>query len=74
MYYPGRTVVRTIPATATSPPTPVFEDDRGVVLTVSRSLIALGYDMAGNLFDEFWPDIRRKFKGKHQDNETGSKP
>jgi len=74
LYYPGRTVVRTAPATATSPPTPVFEDDRGVVLTVSRSLIALGYDMAGNLFDEFWPDIRRKFKGKHQDSEAGSKP
>jgi len=69
--------VRTTQATATAQPTPVFEDDRGVVLTVSRSIIALGYDMAGNLFDEFWPDIRRKFKGKHQGGATGptsSKP
>ena len=70
LYYPGRTVVRTAPATATSPPTPVFEDDRGVVLTVSRSVIALGYDMAGNLFDEFWPDIHRKMKGKHGHDAT----
>ena len=73
LYYPGRAVVRTAPATATAPPMPVFEDDRGVVLTVSRSIIALGYDMAGNLFDEFWPDIRRKFKGEHNP-ESGSKP
>lgn len=71
LYYPGRTVVRTTPATATKPAMPVFEDDRGVVLTVSRSMIALGYDMAGNLFDEFWPDIHRKLKGKHGHDTTG---
>lgn len=70
LYYPGRTVVRTTPATATKPAMPVFEDDRGVVLTVSRSIIALGYDMAGNLFDEFWPDIHRKLKGKHGHDST----
>ncbi|MBS1850255.1 MAG: hypothetical protein JST79_05040 [Acidobacteria bacterium] len=34
--------------------------DRGFELTMSRSVIALGYGMAGGLFDEFWPDIHHK--------------
>jgi hypothetical protein len=39
--------------------------DRGAGLTFSRSGIALGYSMAGYVFDEFWPDIsNRIFKKK----------
>jgi hypothetical protein len=67
LYYPGNTLIRTIPATATTPATPVYENDRGVSLTVSRAAIALGYGTMGGLFDEFWPDIQRKFLHKHQD-------
>jgi|SRR5690349_10059562 len=36
------------------------DDDRGVGLTLSRAAIALGYGMAGGVFDEFWPDINKK--------------
>lgn len=61
LYYPGKTLIRTIPATATAPAIPVYENDRGLVLTISRAAIALGYGMAGGLFDEFWPDLRNKF-------------
>lgn len=60
LYYPGNTRVRTIPATATRPAIPVYENDRGFVLTLSRATIALGYGMMGGLFDEFWPDIQHK--------------
>ena len=35
--------------------------DRGVGLTFSRTGIALGYTMAGYVFNEFWPDIHHKF-------------
>lgn len=60
LYYPGNTLIRTIPATATSPAIPVYEDDRGVVLTLSRATIALGYGAVGGLFSEFWPDIESR--------------
>lgn len=60
-YYPGRTLIRTTPATATSPAIPVYEDDRGAVLTISRTAIALGYGTIGGLFDEFWPDVQKRF-------------
>jgi len=65
LYYPGRSLIRTIPATATSPAIPVYEDDRGLELTLSRTAIALGYGMIGGLFDEFWPDLNRKFLHRH---------
>jgi len=60
LYYPGNTLIRTIPATGTSPAIPVYENDRGFGLTMSRATIALGYGMIGGLFDEFWPDILNK--------------
>lgn len=67
IYYPGKSLARVIPATATSPAIPVYyESERGVSLTMSRAAIALGYGTMGGLFDEFWPDIHRKFFGKHQ--------
>ena len=72
IYYPGRSVVRVIPATATSPAIPVYEDDRGVVLTISRATIALGYGVAGGLFSEFWPDIQHKLFGKHHAQSASS--
>jgi hypothetical protein len=73
VYYPGRTLIRTIPATPTTPAIPVYEDDRGVVLTLSRSAIALGYGTIGGLFDEFWPDIHHVLFHKHKDeNRNGS--
>ena len=66
IYYPGNTRIRTIPATATTPAIPVYENDRGFVLTLSRATIALGYGMMGGLFDEFWPDIQRKLRHKRK--------
>jgi len=65
LYYPGRTLIRTIPATATSPAIPVYENDRGATLTLSRAAIAIGYGTVGSIFDEFWPDIQRKLFHKH---------
>ncbi len=50
---------------------PVYENDRGAVLTLSRSSIALGYTTMGGLFDEFWPDIHRRLARKHR-AEAGS--
>jgi len=73
IYYPGKSLARVIPATATSPAIPVYyESDRGVGLTMSRAAIALGYGTIGGLFDEFWPDIHRKFFGKHQAKSAGA--
>jgi|SRR5579863_2278621 len=60
LYYPGNTVIRTIPATTTTRAMPVYENDRGLELTLSRTSIALGYGVLGGFFDEFWPDIQRK--------------
>jgi hypothetical protein len=65
IYYPGNTLIRTIPATPSSPARPVYENDRGAGLTLSRATIALGYGTIGGLFDEFWPDIQHKFFKKH---------
>lgn len=70
LYYPGKTLTHVIPATATTPAIPIYENDRGLSLTLSRSAIALGYGVAGGLFDEFWPDIRRKISHKHAKGEA----
>ena len=69
LYYPGNSVIRTIPATPTSPAIPLYEDDRGAVLTLSRATIALGYGTLGGLFDEFWPDIATKVLHRHSKSE-----
>ena len=66
LYYPGNTLIRTIPATATSPAIPVYENERGVELTASRASLALGYGVFGGLVDEFWPDIQKKLRKKHK--------
>lgn len=73
LYYPGNTLIRTIPATATSPARPVYENDRGVTLTLSRASIALGYGILGGLFDEFWPDIQSRIFRKHHENQESSR-
>jgi len=65
-YYPGKTLIRTIPATETTPAIPVYENDRGVSLTLSRASIALAYGTLGGMFDEFWPDIHNKISHKHK--------
>jgi len=65
LYYPGRSLIHTIPATPTSPAIPVYEDDRGMELTLTRSAISLAYGTMGGVFAEFWPDLRRKFFHKH---------
>jgi hypothetical protein len=73
-YYPGNSLIRTIPATATSPARPVYENDRGVELTMSRASIALGYGVLGGIFDEFWPDIHKKlFHKNNNDVELGGR-
>ncbi|HUA16907.1 MAG TPA: hypothetical protein VMG31_16555 [Verrucomicrobiae bacterium] len=77
LYYPGRTLIRTIPATGSSPAIPVYENDRGVALTMSRASIALGYGTIGGLVDEFWPDIHRKLfhkSNREQAQPTGAQP
>lgn len=68
IYYPGNTLIRTIPATPTSPAIPVYENDRGATLTLSRASIALGYGIIGGLFDEFWPDIHSKLFKKRSES------
>jgi hypothetical protein len=65
LYYPGNTRIRTIAATSTSPAIPVYQNDRGVALTMSRAAIALGYGTLGGLLDEFWPDIQRRVFQRH---------
>jgi hypothetical protein len=72
IYYPGNTRVRTIPATPTTPAIPVYENDRGFVLTLSRATIALGYGAMGGLFAEFWPDIERKLRHKPRAEREGA--
>lgn len=72
IYYPGNTRVRTIPATATTPAIPVYENDRGFVLTLSRATIALGYGVMGGLFSEFWPDIQHKLRHKPRAEPEGA--
>jgi len=74
IYYPGRSLIRTIPATATTPAIPVYENDRGAVLTLSRASIALGYGVLGSLFDEFWPDVQRKLFDKHKHENPAPPP
>ena len=74
LYYPGRSVVRVIPATATSPVIPVYETERGVELTLSRAAIAIGYGTIGGIFDEFWPDMQRKLLRKHKAASTSAPP
>lgn len=66
IYYPGTTLIRTIPATATIPAVPVYQNERGASLTVSRAAIALGFGTIGGLFDEFWPDIHHKLFERHK--------
>jgi hypothetical protein len=70
LYYPGNRLIRTIPATSTSPAISVFENDRGAVLTLSRASIAVGYGIIGGLFDEFWPDIQARLFRKHPQTEN----
>ncbi len=43
-------------------------DDRGFKLTMSRSGLAVAYAMAGNMLNEFWPDISRKFHKSKPDS------
>ncbi len=42
--------------------------DRGFGLTMSRSGISLLYGTTGTLFEEFWPDIRKKVLHKRDDD------
>jgi hypothetical protein len=43
-------------------------DDRGFKLTMSRSGLAVVYATAGNLLNEFWPDIGRKLRKSKPDS------
>jgi hypothetical protein len=65
LYYPGKTLIRTVPATETTPARPVYENDRGVGPTMSRAAFSLAYGTAAGIVDEFWPDVHDKiFKRK----------
>jgi hypothetical protein len=72
IYYPGNTLIRTIPATSTSPAIPVYHNDRGFGLTISRASIAIVYGTIGGLLDEFWPDIHHKIARKHKQTASRS--
>jgi hypothetical protein len=74
LYYPGKTLIRTIPASATSPAIPIYENERGAELTVSRASIALSYGLIGGLFDEFWPDIQGRLFRKRQNARASPAP
>lgn len=74
LYYPGNSLLRTIPATPTTPAMPIYENDRGTVLTLSRATIALGYGTLGGLFDEFWPDIQHRVLRRHNGESGDSLP
>jgi hypothetical protein len=74
LYYPGNTLIRTIPATPTSPAIPVYQNDRGAALTVSRASIALGYGIIGGLFDEFWPDLQGRLFRKQGESKENPAP
>jgi hypothetical protein len=43
-------------------------DDRGFKLTMSRSGLAVAYATAGNLLNEFWPDISHKLHKSKPDS------
>ena len=43
-----------------------YADNRTASNAVSSLGIQLGVDMASNVLKEFWPDLERKFKRKHQ--------
>lgn len=74
LYYPGNTLIRTSPGTATSPAVPVYQNERGTELTVSRTSLALGYGIIGGLLDEFWPDIQGRLFRKRQETRASSTP
>lgn len=74
LYYPGNTLIRTIPASSTSPAIPVYQNERGLELTVSRASIAVGYGIIGGMFDEFWPDLQARLFRKHRDSKESSIP
>jgi hypothetical protein len=74
LYYPGNTLIRTSPGTATSPAVPVYQNERGTELTVSRASLALGYGIIGGLLDEFWPDIQGRLFRKRQETRASSTP
>jgi hypothetical protein len=50
-----------------------YVDNRTASSAVGRFGIQIGVDMAANIFREFWPDVARKFRHKHQpSNASGS--
>ena len=50
------------------------QDDRGFKLTMSRSGLAVAYASAGNLLNEFWPDIQRKLFHKSKPSSPPANP
>jgi len=43
-----------------------YVDNRTASDNVSKLGMQLGVDMAANILKEFWPDLERKFKHKHE--------
>jgi hypothetical protein len=50
-----------------------YVDNRTAHQAVSKLGLQLGVDMATNILKEFWPDVERKFKRKH-DGAAATKP
>ena len=47
-----------------------YADNRTASNAISSLGVQLGVDMAANVLKEFWPDLERKFKRKHQRDTT----
>jgi hypothetical protein len=50
--------------------TAYYRDNRTAADAVSKLSIQLGVDMGANILKEFWPDVERKFRHKHQESSS----
>jgi hypothetical protein len=46
------------------------QEERGFGLTMSRSAVAFGWGMVGNLVLEFWPDVSKGLLHKHKPDDV----
>ncbi len=53
--------------------TAYYADNRTAGDAVSKLGMQVGVDMAANVLKEFWPEIQRKFRRKHHQDETAGR-
>jgi hypothetical protein len=49
-----------------------YSDNRTASDAISKLGTQLGVDMASNILKEFWPDVARNFRRKHNSQPSGS--